>query len=141
MCDSLAGSGDLVEEWRACPQAWELQLRPAPVCLAHGCAYAAHEERQPNLAPFVFCGKAVQPQGAGCELELIHGLRTQCGVNFFILDSRRVLAPAPKVLGPKHISNPDFAPKVARSKNLRFDRPSLLVPQGTPGPISLPRHP
>ena len=32
------------------------------------------------------------------------------GVNFFILDSRRVLAPAPKVLGPKHISNPDFAP-------------------------------
>ena len=35
---------------------------------------------------------------------------TQCGVNCFILDSRRVLAPAPKVLGPKHISNPDFAP-------------------------------
>ena len=32
------------------------------------------------------------------------------GVNCFILDSRRVLAPAPKVLGPKHISNPDFAP-------------------------------
>ena len=30
--------------------------------------------------------------------------------NCFILDSRRVLAPAPKVLGPKHISNPDFAP-------------------------------
>ena len=27
------------------------------------------------------------------------GLQTQCGVNFFILDSRRVLAPAPKVLG------------------------------------------
>ena len=26
-------------------------------------------------------------------------LKTQCGVNFFILDSRRVLAPAPKVLG------------------------------------------
>ena len=45
----------------------------------------------------------------------IHGLKlqvrqTQCGVNCFILDSRRVLAPAPKVLGPKHISNPDFAP-------------------------------
>ena len=38
-------------------------------------------------------------------------LQTQCGVNFFILDSRRVLAPAPKVLGPKHISNPDFACK------------------------------
>ena len=38
------------------------------------------------------------------------GLQTQCGVNSFILDSRRVLAPAPKVLGPKHISNPDFAP-------------------------------
>ena len=36
--------------------------------------------------------------------------QTQCGVNCFILDSRRVLAPAPKVLGPKHISNPDFAP-------------------------------
>ena len=34
---------------------------------------------------------------------------TLCGANFFILDSRRVLAPA-KVLGPKHISNPDFAP-------------------------------
>ena len=32
--------------------------------------------------------------------------QTQCGVNCFILDSRRVLAPAPKVLGP----NPDFAP-------------------------------
>ena len=27
-----------------------------------------------------------------------------------MLDSRRVLAPAPKVLGPKHISNPDVAP-------------------------------
>ena len=26
------------------------------------------------------------------------------------LDSRRVVAPAPKVLGPKHISNLDFAP-------------------------------
>ena len=26
-------------------------------------------------------------------------LQTQCGVNFFILDSRRVLAQAPKVLG------------------------------------------
>ena len=26
-------------------------------------------------------------------------LQVQCGVNFFILDSRRVLAPAPKVLG------------------------------------------
>ena len=38
-------------------------------------------------------------------------LQTQCGVNFFILDSRRVLAPAPKALEPKHISNPDFAPK------------------------------
>ena len=36
--------------------------------------------------------------------------QTQCGVNCFILDSRRVLAPAPKVLGPKHISNPDFVP-------------------------------
>ena len=38
------------------------------------------------------------------------GLQTQCGVKSFILDSRRVLAPAPKVLRPKHISNPDFAP-------------------------------
>ena len=37
-------------------------------------------------------------------------LQTQCGINYFILDSRCVLAPAPKVLGPKHISNPDFAP-------------------------------
>ena len=37
-------------------------------------------------------------------------LQTQCGVNCFILDSRRVLAPAPKVLRPKHISNPDFPP-------------------------------
>ena len=36
------------------------------------------------------------------------GLQIQCGVNFFILDSTRVLAPAPKVLGPKHISNPDL---------------------------------
>ena len=27
------------------------------------------------------------------------GLQTQCGVNFFILESRRVLAPAPKVPG------------------------------------------
>ena len=32
----------------------------------------------------------------------------QCGVNFFILDSKRVLAPAPWVLRPKHISNSDF---------------------------------
>ena len=38
------------------------------------------------------------------------GLQTRCGKNFIILDSRRVLAPALKVLGPKHISNPDFAP-------------------------------
>ena len=38
------------------------------------------------------------------------GLQTPCGVHSFILHSRRVLAPAPKVLGPKHISNPDFAP-------------------------------
>ena len=30
--------------------------------------------------------------------QLSTGLHTQCGVNFFILDSRRVLAPAPKVL-------------------------------------------
>ena len=35
---------------------------------------------------------------------------TVCGVNFFIMDSRRVIAPEPKVLGPKYISNPDFAP-------------------------------
>ena len=28
----------------------------------------------------------------------------QCGVNFFIPDSRRVLAAAPEVLGLKHIS-------------------------------------
>ena len=37
-------------------------------------------------------------------------LQTQCGVNCFIMDSRRVLAPAPKVPGPKHIFNPYFAP-------------------------------
>ena len=51
---------------------------------------------------------------SACLLFVLHpalpGLQTQCGVNSFILDSRRVLAPAPKVLGPKHISNPDFAP-------------------------------
>ena len=29
------------------------------------------------------------------------------GINFFILDLRRVLAPASKVLGAKHISNLD----------------------------------
>ena len=47
----------------------------------------------------------------GASLKSSSGVRhTQCGVNCFILDSRRVLAPAPKVLGPKHISNPDFAP-------------------------------
>ena len=42
--------------------------------------------------------------------ETVGYLKMQCGVNFFILDSTRVLAQAPKVLGPKHISNPDFAP-------------------------------
>ena len=50
----------------------------------------------------------------------VRGLHTQCGINFFMLDSRRGLAPAPKVLGPKvpgpkvlgpkHIPNQDFAP-------------------------------
>ena len=30
--------------------------------------------------------------------------------HFFILDSRRVFPPAPKVLGAKHFSNPDVAP-------------------------------
>ena len=51
------------------------------------------------------------------------GLQIQCGVNFFVLNSRRMLAPArkgvaanqgagtktrlkSKVLGPKHVSNP-----------------------------------
>ena len=48
------------------------------------------------------------------------GLQTQCGVNFFILDLRRVLAPAPKVLGPKHISNPDFAPFDKKGRDLRI---------------------
>ena len=48
--------------------------------------------------------------GRGVRRQWLLGLQTQCGVNFFILDLRRVLAPAPKVLGPKHISNPDFAP-------------------------------
>ena len=38
-------------------------------------------------------------------------VQTQCGANFFILDSRRVLAPATKVPGPKHISIPDFVPR------------------------------
>ena len=47
---------------------------------------------------------------AGGAMPIHGGLQTHCGVNFFILDSRLVLAPAPKVLGPKHISNPDFAP-------------------------------
>ena len=36
--------------------------------------------------------------------------------NLFILDSRRVLAPKPKGLGPKHISNPDFAPFLTHKK-------------------------
>ena len=45
------------------------------------------------------------------RIGMVHRVRqTQCGVNCFILDSRRVLAPAPKVLGPKHISNSDFVP-------------------------------
>ena len=35
-------------------------------------------------------------------------LQTQCGVNSFILDSRRVLAPAPKLLGLKHIFKSRF---------------------------------
>ena len=43
----------------------------------------------------------------------VRGLQTQCGVNFFILDTRRVLAPAPtqhpRCWGQKHVSNPDFA--------------------------------
>ena len=48
-------------------------------------------------------------------------LQIQCGVNFFILDSRRVLAPAPKVLGPKHVSYPDFAPFKKRGATLEFE--------------------
>ena len=35
------------------------------------------------------------------EQRCTDGLHTQCGVNFFILDSRRVFAPAPWVLGPQ----------------------------------------
>ena len=37
-------------------------------------------------------------------------VQSQCGVNCFILDSRRVLAPARKVLGSisKHTPNPNF---------------------------------
>ena len=34
-----------------------------------------------------------------CQMFLSFQMQTQCGVNVFILDSRRVLAPAPKVLG------------------------------------------
>ena len=41
---------------------------------------------------------------AACAIMGDPGLQMQCGVNFFIPDPRRVLAPAPKVLGPKHIS-------------------------------------
>ena len=49
-----------------------------------------------------FCGV-----NHGLKRATIHkmGVKTS-----FMLDSRRVLAPAPKVLGPKHISNPDVAP-------------------------------
>ena len=52
-------------------------------------------------------------------------LQTHYGVNFFILDSRRVLAAAPKALGPKPILNPDFAPflepKRGRDVSLDFE--------------------
>ena len=60
--------------------------------------------------------------GQGLEAQvaqLLHvcvffGLQIKCGLNFFNLDSRRVLVgapvqhPGPLVLGAKHISNPDF---------------------------------
>ena len=35
----------------------------------------------------------------GTEHLVVRGLQTQCGVNFFISDLRRDLAPAPKLLG------------------------------------------
>ena len=37
-------------------------------------------------------------------------IQIQCGVHFFILDLRRVSAPASKVQGQKHITNLNFAP-------------------------------
>ena len=37
--------------------------------------------------------------GAVHDHDATRGLQTQCGVNVFILDSRRVLTPAPKVPG------------------------------------------
>ena len=44
-------------------------------------------------------------------LSFCTSLQIQWGVNFFLLDSRRVFAPAPKVPGPKQISHPVFACK------------------------------
>ena len=39
------------------------------------------------------------PKHLAAHASTLSGLQIQCGVNFFILDSRRVLAPAPTVPG------------------------------------------
>ena len=75
----------------------------------------SHEQGPPHNRIEPHCRMSSHEQGPHTtelshEFTLEFLLGEHAGVNFFILDSRRVLAPAPKVPGPKHISNPDFAP-------------------------------
>ena len=48
------------------------------------------------------------------------GLQIQCGVNFFILDSRRVLAPAPKVCWGQHTSQTQILRHFERKGSVYF---------------------
>ena len=63
------------------------------------------EQRDCCSSGFALFGPVCGPTNTiGCNVvtkgTVTRGLQIQCsGVNFFLLDSRRVLAPAPKVLG------------------------------------------
>ena len=50
---------------------------------------------------------SVRVRVVGFKRADVAGLETNWGLNFFILDSRRILPPAPIVPRAKHISNPD----------------------------------
>ena len=69
-----------------------------------------HIYAQMNEASTLLEALAMKLEAHAAAGHIIDEESCECGVISFILDSRRVLAPAPKVLGPKHISNPDFPP-------------------------------
>ena len=82
-----------------CDAGLEILLRQVSV------AFDRAEEMQRNTRPAAISGNTDSSPGGVAPVR-----QTQCRANCFILDSRRVLAPASKVLGPKQISNPDFVP-------------------------------